>query len=253
MSRFTDPNKWHKDKWFRKLKPIDKLVFLYLIDNCDIAGFWEKDIDMMAYSIGVDEEDIEGALEGLSKSIIIIDDWVWIKHFIRHQKNLPLNPKNNAHKGIIRILKAQSKRFNRSECYKKFLIDNDVKTKEIEGANEGLNSPTGKGKGKGKGNYKYKDNDFEVPSQTEVEEYFKDSEMIPEDVPLEAEKFINHYEDEDWTKNNGNRIKNWRRQAGTWKANYKKFNRERLEQFRAWKSGKVTGVANAQAYEVVND
>ena len=40
MARFTAPEKWN-DEWFSNLKPMEKLVFLYLVDRCDNAGFFE--------------------------------------------------------------------------------------------------------------------------------------------------------------------------------------------------------------------
>lgn len=133
--RFTETTKW-SDKWFRTLPAGSKLVFLYLCDNCDGAGFYEIDFGMMAFQIGVDAAVVEGSCKGLSKPLLYAtdgSDWVWLKSFLRHQKNLPLNPDNRAHRPIIASLEEHAKHFP-------------------EGAFKGLGSPTGKGKGKGKGN-----------------------------------------------------------------------------------------------------
>ncbi len=63
-----------------------------------------------------------------------------------------------------------------------------------------------------------------IPTLSEVEEYFKESNKIDKShVKLEAENFINHYESLDW-KRNRKKIKNWRLQASTWSNNYLKFN-----------------------------
>lgn len=68
------------------------------------------------------------------------------------------------------------------------------------------------------------------PTQKQVQNYFqKKGKMIDNDIPLEAEKFINHYEDQNWQKSNGHKITNWHRQAGTWQANYQQWNQERLK------------------------
>ena len=48
--RFTDTNKWH-DAWFSSLKPLEKLLFNYLCDNCDIAGFIEINLLMQKRAI----------------------------------------------------------------------------------------------------------------------------------------------------------------------------------------------------------
>jgi len=72
--------------------------------------------------------------------------------------------------------------------------------------------------------------DYEIPNKNDLIKYFKDKgDMIAEDIPLEAENFINHYEEKEWKNSDGKRIKNWRRQAGTWNNNYQKYNRDRLK------------------------
>ena len=109
--RFIDTNRW-RDKWFRSLKAGEKLVYLYLVDNCDIAGFIQYDLEEMEFYLKVDEAKLKSAMEGLvspklapRQPLILAQDVIWIPWFIKEQKNLPLNPDNNAHKGIITILK----------------------------------------------------------------------------------------------------------------------------------------------------
>ena len=145
MARFTDPNKW-KDSWFRKLTPPQKLLWMYLVDQCDNAGFFEYDAEMFAFFTGMKLEHVEGAFKGLSRGLVGAKsgDGFHIKNFLRHQKNLPLNKDNNAHKQIIRLLEEKREAF-------------ESVVSELLGASEGLPSPTGKGKGKGssKGKGKY--------------------------------------------------------------------------------------------------
>jgi len=70
-----------------------------------------------------------------------------------------------------------------------------------------------------------------IPSKQDLIDYFKEKgDMIKEDIPLEADNFINHYEELDWKNGKGNKIENWKRQAGTWNNNYQKYNRKRLKQ-----------------------
>jgi hypothetical protein len=134
--RYTNTDKWN-DSWFSNLKPAEKLVFTYLYENCDIAGFIEINVKRWAIDIGYDKNIIEGALKGLQRGLIYSEtkDCLYIRTFLKHQKNLPLNPeKNMAHRGII-------KRF---EEYKyKFKIENI--NEFIEGALKGLQSPYGNG------------------------------------------------------------------------------------------------------------
>jgi hypothetical protein len=128
-TRMTDTNKW-KDKWFRGLNPLEKILFIYLTENCDNAGFFEIDFNYWAYQIGADDDDVLEAFKGLNKSIEVVGDWGWIVNFLRHQRNLPLNEKNNAHKQIISLLHEHKTKFISS-----------IKFKEFLGANLGLISP----------------------------------------------------------------------------------------------------------------
>lgn len=133
MKRFTETEKWN-DPWFRKLPGAHKLVFIFLIENCNNAGFYEFDIDHVAYLTALKREHVEGALEALGRGIKAADGWIWIKNFLRHQKNEDLNHENPAHRNIISLLRVQIERFKNVEDFEKFVAPY-----------EGLLSPIGKG------------------------------------------------------------------------------------------------------------
>ena len=139
--KFTETEKWN-DKWFRSLSPNEKLVFLFLCERCDLAGFYEIDPPDMSHKIGLPEMEILGAVQGLNRGIDRVGDWVWIINHLKHQRNLPLNEKNNAHKHIIGRINEMITMFP------------NVPSKL--GADMGLFSPIGKGKGKGKSKSKGK-------------------------------------------------------------------------------------------------
>lgn len=142
--RYTFTDKWN-DAWFSNLKPIEKLLFMYLCDNCNCAGFIEIILKKWIVDIGTDMRGLEGALKGLEKALIYSNDKsvIYIKTFLKHQKNLPLNEKNNAHKGILEKFDSVSHKFD--------IVDiTDFIQRGLTGANEGLNSPYGNGKGNGK-------------------------------------------------------------------------------------------------------
>lgn len=101
--RFVNTERW-LDPWFRKLKPLEKLLFSFLCDRCDLGGFYEIDEEGMAFMMGATREDVLGAIKGLNRAIIVRDGWVWVRKFVEHQRNLPLNPDNNAHKRVIGCL-----------------------------------------------------------------------------------------------------------------------------------------------------
>ncbi len=150
--RFTLAEKW-QDKWFRQLKPIEKLLFLYICDNCNIAGIWEIDLEQAAFSIGSELGVIQGAYKGLTRGYEQLNEThIWVKNFLKHQRNLPLNPNNAAHAAIINLLLPY-----------KSLSENILQllsTEDIKGLTRGLQSPLsisiskGKGKSRSKGNGK---------------------------------------------------------------------------------------------------
>ena len=111
--RFTDTNKWG-DSWFYKLKNLEKLLFIYLCDNCDIAGIIEVNERKWAFDLNAKETEIEAAIKGLSRGLIFSKDGdiIYLRNFLKHQKNLPLNPENKAHLGIIKRLEANLNKFD---------------------------------------------------------------------------------------------------------------------------------------------
>lgn len=167
--RFTITEKW-EDSWFWQLNPQEKLLFNYLCDKCDLAGFWEVNLDLASFQTKIPKKAILGAVQGLKRGYLTNGKYLWLRTFIRHQGNFPLNPENNAHKHIIGIL----------ERHNDFGINfieelNKIETPLLgakEGLKEGLLSPPSKGKGKGKGIVKVKVNkekylDFVFLSKTE--------------------------------------------------------------------------------------
>ena len=139
--RFTNTDKWN-DAWFSNLEPTQKLLFNYLCDNCDIAGIIELNIKRWGVDIGFSMVEIKAALKGLGRGLIYskTNDCIYLKNFLKHQKNLPLNEKNQAHKGIMKRL----------ELYKMKFGFNQI-TDFYEAPSEGLTSPTGNGNGNGNG------------------------------------------------------------------------------------------------------
>ena len=196
--RLTRTEKW-QDPWFRKLKAGEKLVFLYLIDNCNLAGFYEMDVDMMAFQIGIGKDKIPGAMKGLDKAVIQIDQWIWIKNFIRHQKNLPLNPNNKAHRHIIGLLEEKKEQFEKCNEYTQIL-----------GACKPLTSPTGIGigigKGKGTGNSKQPKRIDRPVNAQEVIDFFK-QKGYPRNLAIKA---YDYYESNGWHDANGKPILAWK-------------------------------------------
>jgi hypothetical protein len=78
--RFTDTEKW-EDEWFTELPNDYKVIWFYLLDTCDNAGIWKRNIKKLNYlcNTNVSAEDL---LEVFNKRIQIVSDDKWfIKKF----------------------------------------------------------------------------------------------------------------------------------------------------------------------------
>jgi uncharacterized phage protein (TIGR02220 family) len=118
-----------------------RYLFTYLCDKCDCAGFWEIDSDRAAYDTGLSVEAVNKALDSLDDKIVRGSRFIWIKNFLFHQRNLPLNHANKAHRAIVRRL----------EEFRGFSQEIDALLGDRRGFIEGDQSPPGKGKGIGIG------------------------------------------------------------------------------------------------------
>ena len=135
--KFSDPKKWD-DVWFSELDLKQKVMFIYLCDVCDIAGFYELNSRLATLRTGI--EDVRGAVESLSKSVLFKDGYIFIKKHIKHQKNLPLNIKNKAHVAIIKSVIEHEERF--PDIYNMF-PDDVVETIMIfKGDTRGIDPPS---------------------------------------------------------------------------------------------------------------
>jgi len=143
--RYTNTDKWC-DAWFSNLKPLEKLLFNYLCDKCDIAGFVEVITKNWASDIGETDAKIKGALKGLQRGFIYSKDQdaIYLRTFLRHQKNLPLNPNNKSHVGILRRFDLFSQKFDIQN------VDEFVQ-RGLAGGCKGLGRGTGNGIGNDNG------------------------------------------------------------------------------------------------------
>lgn len=144
--RFTDTNKW-ADGWFIELRPNEKLMFDYLTDNCDIAGFYELSMRKLRDALHpLTDDEIKSALKAIEKSYVLSRDKsvLFLKNFCKHQKNVPLREGNKAHKGIFYRLDNYKDRFAHDLVK---IINNSYKPSEVKGASIPLKRGTGNGIG----------------------------------------------------------------------------------------------------------
>lgn len=114
--RFTDNQKWRKP-FFKGLSTVNKLFFLYLMDDCDHAGVWVVEMDVAELRIGetLCKDDI---LDKFNGHIHVFDnEQLWfVPAFVEFQYGT-LNPSVNAHKSVIGILKKN----NLTKKYEQFI------------------------------------------------------------------------------------------------------------------------------------
>ena len=104
--RFTDSEKW-KNPFLRKLKPAYKLLWLYLLDECDHAGVWRLDLEVAQVKLGIELDEQEALAQFGDRITPIGEDYWFIKDFPNFQYG-PLNPSSKIHKSvIIRLEKLQ--------------------------------------------------------------------------------------------------------------------------------------------------
>jgi len=210
--RFTETNKW-EDKWFRRLSPTEKLVFIYMCEKCDSAGFYEVDNELMAFHTGLSEQEIEGAYEGLARGLLGANGVYWIRNFLKHQKNENLNPENNAHKPIIASIYAHA---------------DDFKEPLKLAPKQPLIRGTGIGKGKGKGN-KGGMGGMKKPTIEDVREYCSQRGNY-----VNPQAFYDWCLQNGWRLSNGNTMRDWKAAVRTWET--KSFNQPQNQ-------GGIEGVA----------
>lgn len=101
--RFTDTDKWKKP-FVRALEAPYKLLWLYILDDCDMAGIWQVDFEVARIRTG-QELNYESALRLFGDRIKPIDKFKWfIPDFITFQYG-NLSENNRMHVSVIQILK----------------------------------------------------------------------------------------------------------------------------------------------------
>lgn len=128
--RFTETTKWAKES-FTSLSLKMKLVWLYLLDNCDNAGIWDINLPLMSFQIG-DQITLSEIQECFGEKIEIVGKKIVIPSFVEFQYG-QLNPNNRAHQSVILKLKkiAPSKGLKRSLQGRKDKDKDKDKDKEI--------------------------------------------------------------------------------------------------------------------------
>jgi len=113
--RFTHTEKYSLD-WFLKLSRNGKLLYYYLTENCDHAGFYSIGLFHISMCIDLNDQEAGDALKELDNKIVWSDNktMIWLKDFLEDQANIPLNKHNNAHKGAINKIEQHFPKFQKN-------------------------------------------------------------------------------------------------------------------------------------------
>jgi hypothetical protein len=94
------------DDWFDDLKPMEKLVYLYLLqnDSTNCAGIYKITVAKMKHETGLEKDIIRSALEKFSADgkAYYVDEYVVIPHHARHQK---FKERDKLYLGAIKIIR----------------------------------------------------------------------------------------------------------------------------------------------------
>jgi len=192
--RMTDTDKWKK-RFLRDLKPQHKLLWFYILDDCNHAGIWDVDIEVASIRVG--EELIYDMLpQAFLDKIVIFDngDKWFIPEFIDFQYG-ELNPTSNVHKSVIALLE-------------KYNLEGYVKGSQ--GVQSTLNN---KDKDKDKDIVKAKVKRFVKPTIEDIFNYCSERENN-----VDIRRFFDYYESNGW-KVGKNPMKDWKASVRTWEKN----------------------------------
>ena len=192
--RMTDTDKWKK-RFVRELSPQHKLLWFYILDDCNHAGIWEVDLEVASIRVGFDLSH-DNLPSSFGEKVISFDngDKWFIPEFIDFQYG-ELNPNSNVHKSVIALLE-------------KYNLEGYLKGSQ--GVQSTLNN---KDKDKDIVKVKAKVKRFVKPTIEEVADYCNERNN-----DVDAEKFYDYYSSNGW-KVGKNAMKDWKASVRTWEKN----------------------------------
>lgn len=111
MKRFTETEKW-RDTWFRKLKPLSKLAFIYVVDSCDSCGVWDPDYELADFSIGESINWIEIQAD-FGERLVMLKCGKWfLTRFVEFQYG-KLTEECRPHAKVMQLLKGHGIPYNK--------------------------------------------------------------------------------------------------------------------------------------------
>ena len=181
--RFTDTDKWKKG-FMKSLSTKYKLLWLYIVDDCNHAGVWETDFEVASIRIGIKISENE-AIKHFAEQIRIFDngDKWFVPKFIDFQYG-QLNSNSRPHQAVIKLIE-------KYDLYSIKGVDN------IDTADSPKTSLKR----------------FKKPTTEEIQSYCTERKNN-----VDSMKFFNFYESNGW-KVGKNAMKDWKASIRTWESN----------------------------------
>lgn len=223
---YTNKEKWD-DAWFCNLSNDAKVLFYYISEKCDNAGFYEINKKVLLVQTNLTEAKSRDCFTEIKKSYVMSVDkkTIWLKNYIKHQRKLPLKESVTSHRQLIRILKKNlqdSCKFPESKDIIDLLPieEQPVKVEPISFP-EPITEPKPLKEPKSEPTKR-----FVVPTLVEVKEY-----MTLKNIPNaenESINFFNFYESKGW-KVGKNPMKSWKSAIdGTWSRGIREKNKDKF-------------------------
>jgi len=146
MIKKTNTEKW-KDAWFCDLKPNEKLLFMYLTENCNDIGVFEINYSLMVALTGLEKKSIKEAFVSIQRCFIPnkrdknSKRKIWLRNYLKHQGCVPLDITNDEHVRIKMLIEEVIEDFNNPDEMV-LILDNVKEPKKKTKASSNFVPPT---------------------------------------------------------------------------------------------------------------
>jgi hypothetical protein len=229
-NRYINTKFWDDD-YIAELEPLSKLVFIYLLTNANtnIAGVYEITIKRIAYDTGIDREYVKEIISQLKQDgkIDREGDYVALSNFFKHQ-----DYKGKRLEGAKQIINSLPEAVKQMPCVieMQYHIDTLCKKEQpkqekddtvsigygysIDTISPNYNSNSNSNVKKPIINNKQEENFARPKSRKDQEllEFFINNGS----THIEAERFFDHYDSQNWMKANNMPISSWHSAASSW-------------------------------------
>src|SRR5690606_787250 len=215
--RFTDTEKW-RDEWWGSLPNDYRMIWLYLVDSCSIAGIWKKDFRGLNFNCNTKITEDE-FLKVFGTRVIDKGNFFFIPKFLRYQCPKGLNSNKPAILSIIKELELNDLTQTVNES-----LGNDFLIIKDKGKGKGTGEGKGKDKGTGTGTLKTpepKKGKLEVFKELFEDEIYLESLAMThrgKDIKQAFEECYIHHSN---APNPPRELSEWKQKLNTWLSNTK--------------------------------